>query len=99
MRFWNSAVRMLPLPPARTGKQISQEYIIVLLWTVSDASMICAPEAVFAGNCPSGRVLVFDDDHYYLGSAIAEHLAHTGHEVVLVTPSAEVSGWTHYTLE
>ncbi len=61
--------------------------------------MILLPEAVFSGEIPKGRILVFDDDHYYLGSAIAEQLAESGNDVVLVTPAAEVSSWTHYTLE
>ena len=43
--------------------------------------------------------MIFDDDHYYLGGALAEHLAEKGADVVLVTPAAEVSGWTHHTLE
>ena len=51
------------------------------------------------GHAPEGRVMIFDDDHYYLGSALAEHLAMAGADVVLVTPAAEVSGWTHFTLE
>lgn len=51
------------------------------------------------GVVPKGRVMVFDDDHYYLGGALAEHLAEAGCDVVLVTPAAEVSGWTHFTLE
>ena len=48
---------------------------------------------------PAGRVLVFDDDHFYLGGALAEHLAKAGAEVTLVTPASEASSWTHYTLE
>ena len=44
-------------------------------------------------------VVVFDDDHYYMGGVIAEKLAAEGHEVTLVTPEALVSIWTEYTLE
>ena len=61
--------------------------------------MMISPEAIMAGYNPKGRVMVFDDDHYYLGSALAEHLAETGNKVVLVTPASEVSGWSHFTLE
>lgn len=63
------------------------------------APMVVSPEDVMKGVTPKGPVMVFDDDHYYLGGAIAEHLASSGVEVVLVTPAAEVSGWTHFTLE
>jgi len=62
-------------------------------------TMILSPEAIMGGHVPEGRVMIFDDDHYYLGSALAEHLAMAGADVVLVTPAAEVSGWTHFTLE
>lgn len=61
--------------------------------------MIVSPEAIMGGLVPEGRVMIFDDDHYYMGSALAEHLAAEGADVVLVTPAAEVSGWTHFTLE
>ncbi len=64
-----------------------------------DSSMVHSPEEVFDGYKPSGKVIVYDDDHYYLGSAIAEHLAEAGNEVVLVTPDADIASWTHYTLE
>lgn len=60
---------------------------------------VIAPEAIMGGLVPKGRVMIFDDDHYYLGSALAEHLAQAGADVVLVTPAAEVSSWTHFTLE
>jgi dimethylamine/trimethylamine dehydrogenase len=62
-------------------------------------AMIIAPEKVMSGVVPSGRVMIFDDDHYYLGSALAEHLAELGADVVLVTPASEVSSWTHFTME
>ena len=61
--------------------------------------MMLSPEKVMAGEMPNGRVLVFDDDHYYLGGALAEQLAASGVDVTLVTPAAEVSGWTHFSLE
>ena len=48
---------------------------------------------------PKGPVVVFDDDHFYMGGAIAEKLRRDGCEVTLVTPAAEVSSWTHNTLD
>jgi dimethylamine/trimethylamine dehydrogenase len=44
-------------------------------------------------------VLIYDDDHYYLGSALAELYRSQGKDVILVTPGYEVSSWTTYTLE
>ena len=61
--------------------------------------MVLAPETILSGSAVSGKVMVYDDDHYYLASAIAEHLAEAGHEVVLVTPDADIASWTHNTLE
>ncbi|NND83950.1 MAG: FAD-dependent oxidoreductase [Acidimicrobiia bacterium] len=57
------------------------------------------PDDIFAGRVPSGRVVLFDDDHFYLGGALAEHLADAGCEVHLLTSAAEVSPWTELTME
>ena len=60
---------------------------------------VLSPDDIMAGLRPEGRVLVYDDDHYYMGSVMAEQLVADGHEVVLVTPAALVASWTDYTLE
>jgi dimethylamine/trimethylamine dehydrogenase len=44
-------------------------------------------------------VVVFDDDGYYMGAVLAELMARAGHLTVYVTPHAEVSRWTHHTME
>lgn len=44
-------------------------------------------------------VVIYDDDHYYLGNVIAAHLAKAGRCVTLVTPQPTIGGWTGYTLE
>ncbi|MEV0671405.1 FAD-dependent oxidoreductase [Mycobacterium sp. NPDC050441] len=63
-------------------------------------AQILTPDDIMAGTRPRGqRVVVFDDDHYYLGSVIAELLAKEGLDVTLVTPAAHVSQWTTNTLE
>lgn len=46
-----------------------------------------------------GPVLVFDDDHYYLGNLIAEKLSLAGHSVIFVTPAPEPASFTHHTME
>lgn len=46
-----------------------------------------------------GPVMVFDDDHYYLGGVLAEMLLAEGRRVTLVTPAASASAWTARTLE
>jgi dimethylamine/trimethylamine dehydrogenase len=58
------------------------------------------PDDLFAGARPAGeRVLLFDDDHYYLGGVLAELLAREGYAVTLVTPAVRVSEWTTNTME
>ena len=47
----------------------------------------------------ASSVLIYDDDHYYMGGVLAEKLAAAGCEVTLATPAADVSAWTHNTLE
>ncbi|WP_424947647.1 FAD-dependent oxidoreductase [Candidatus Spongiihabitans sp.] len=60
---------------------------------------ILTPDDVMAGKQISGHVVVYDDDHYYMGGVIAECLVNAGAKVTLVTPAADVSAWTHNTLE
>jgi dimethylamine/trimethylamine dehydrogenase len=65
----------------------------------SESPSILTPDDVMAGAIPSGPVVVFDDDHYYIGGVIAEALRLAGLEVTLVTPANEVSTWTTRTEE
>ena len=60
---------------------------------------ILTPDDILDGNLPSGRVVIFDDDHYYLGGILAEKLRAEGCDVTLATPAPDVSHWTHNTLE
>jgi dimethylamine/trimethylamine dehydrogenase len=61
------------------------------------AHNVFTPDDVLDGV--TGPVLVFDDDHYYLGAVLAEKLRLDGHDVTLVTPAERVSAWTVNTLE
>ena len=45
------------------------------------------------------KILIYDDDHYYMGGVLAELLATNGHEVTLMTPAPTISCWTEFTLE
>ncbi len=73
---------------------------------IADEARVLTPDDLLTGAHPLGRpgtaprtILVFDDDHYYLGGVLAELLARLGHEVRLVTPAPLVSSWTAHTLE
>jgi dimethylamine/trimethylamine dehydrogenase len=66
----------------------------------TDASLpVYTPDDLMAGRLPAGRIVLFDDDHYYMGGVVAELLAANGCAVTLVTPAAYVSSWTNNTLE
>ena len=57
------------------------------------------PDDVFAGADISGRVVVYDDEHYAMGGALCERLADSGCDVTLVTPEARISAWAVMTDE
>jgi len=57
------------------------------------------PDDVFAGAAVVGPVVIYDDEHYFMGGALAERLRREGHEVVLVTPQSVASSWTAMTDE
>jgi dimethylamine/trimethylamine dehydrogenase len=45
------------------------------------------------------NIVIYDDDHYYMGGVLAELLAMNGTSISLVTPAPMVSYWSQYTLE
>ena len=57
------------------------------------AEQVFTPNDIFEGRFPQGRAVVFDDDHYYMGSVLAEELVAKGVEVVFVTSENLVSAW------
>ncbi|MDX8447549.1 NAD(P)-binding protein [Mesorhizobium captivum] len=63
------------------------------------AMPVYTPDDLMDGKVPGGNVVLFDDDHYYMGGVLAELLARKSAKVTLVTPSAYVSDWTRNTLE
>ncbi len=62
--------------------------------------MVRTPDDLMAGRVPDeGPVIVWDDDHYYMGGVLAELCRARGLDATLVTPAAMVSAWTVNTLE
>jgi dimethylamine/trimethylamine dehydrogenase len=61
--------------------------------TLGPSQQIFTPDDILNGCMPQGRVLLFDDDHYYMGSVLAEALIASGAEVCLVTPENMVCAW------
>lgn len=76
---------------------VSRQHVVPM--PIADGANIYTPDDLMDGTVPSGRVVVYDDDHYYMGGVLAELLAKNGAQVTLVTPSAYVSDWTNNTLE
>ena len=60
---------------------------------------VLTPDDVMDGVLPPGPVLIFDDDHYYMGGVLAEKLRGAGLDVRLATPAGRVSAWTVWTDE
>jgi dimethylamine/trimethylamine dehydrogenase len=61
---------------------------------------VLSPDDIMDGKRPAmGPVVIFDDDHYYLGGVIGELLSAAGYAVTIVTPESVVADWTRYTLE
>ena len=60
---------------------------------------IFTPDDIMNGHYPTGRVLIFDDDHYYMGSVIAEKLIEQGCQVDFVSTRSSVAEWTRHTVE
>jgi dimethylamine/trimethylamine dehydrogenase len=63
------------------------------------ADMIFTPDDLLDGLTAPSPIIVFDDDHFYLGSVLAEKLRASSHDVTLVTPAERVAAWTVNTLE
>jgi dimethylamine/trimethylamine dehydrogenase len=66
-----------------------------------DAGMpVLSPDDLMDGGGPTGgRVVIYDDDHFYMGSVMAELLVSRGCRVEFVTPAAKVAEWAENTLE
>ncbi len=60
---------------------------------------IFTPDDLMAGKRPPGHVVIYDDDHYYMGSVLAELLVAAGTTVTFVTPANKVAEWSFNTLE
>ena len=57
------------------------------------------PEDIFTGAEVRSPVVIYDDEHYFMGGALAERLVDLGHAVTLVTPETKASAWTVLTDE
>lgn len=64
-----------------------------------ESPTVITPDDIMGGMMLTGPVVVYDDDHYYMGGVLAETLRKSGLDVTLVTPANEASTWTTHTEE
>jgi dimethylamine/trimethylamine dehydrogenase len=76
---------------------VARQHVVPM--PIADGAKVYTPDDLMAGNVPSGKVIVFDDDHYYMGGVLAELLTSKGAQVTLITPSAYVSDWMRNSLD
>jgi dimethylamine/trimethylamine dehydrogenase len=68
--------------------------------SIAPGSDVLTPDDLMGGARPKGkRVIIYDDDHYYMGGVLAELLVAEGRDVTLVTPAPDVSNWMRSTME
>lgn len=82
-----------------TGSSWRRDGIGVVQEDAAEFPDALTPDDVFRGAAINGPVVIFDDDNYFMGGALAEKLRQAGHEVTLVTPMATASSWTALTDE
>lgn len=82
-----------------TGSAWRRDGIGVMHMDAARLPMALTPDDVFAGASITSPVVIYDDEHYVMGGALAERLRLAGHSVTLVTPNARPSAWTAMTDE
>jgi dimethylamine/trimethylamine dehydrogenase len=67
---------------------------------IAESAEVLTPDDLVRGTLPRGKqILVWDDDHYYMGGVLAELLADRGYDTLYATPACEASSWTRATME
>jgi dimethylamine/trimethylamine dehydrogenase len=76
---------------------VARQHVVAM--PIDPAMPLFTPDDLMGGARASGHVVVFDDDHYYMGGVMAELLVQQGCQATLVTPAPYVSDWSRNTLE
>ena len=66
---------------------------------IDPAARVLTPDDILDGARPTGTVVVYDDDHFYMAAVIAQLLAMLGARVRFVTTAGKVGPWLHNTAE
>ncbi len=67
--------------------------------TLNRDARVYTPGDIMAGATLDGPVIIYDDDHYYMASVIAELVRASGVPVKLITPGDTISSWGSYTCD
>jgi len=67
--------------------------------TIADNARVITPDDVMDGEQLSGHVVIYDDDHFYMGSVMAEALIKLGCTVTIITPAPHFAGFSQFSLE
>jgi dimethylamine/trimethylamine dehydrogenase len=67
--------------------------------TLESRSLLLDARQWRLGTIGLQNIVIYDDDHYYMGGVLAELLATNGCNVSLVTPAPLISYWSQFTLE
>ncbi len=64
-----------------------------------ERQQVLGAEQLLDGFEVRGHVVVYDDDHYYMGVALALRLREQGAAVTMVSPSPVLTGWSQFSEE
>ena len=64
-----------------------------------EGARLLTPDDIMNGETPTGSVVVYDEDQFYMASVAAERLARSGLSVHFATPADRVSPWSDNTAE
>ncbi len=64
-----------------------------------DSNRVLTPDDILSGAEATEPVVLFDDEHYYMGAVLAEKLRSAGLEVSLATPAGRAAEWSKNTEE
>ncbi len=65
----------------------------------ADNPRVFTPDDLMDGRLPEGRVVILDDDGFYLSSVLAELLHRHGCEVTWLTADDSLAPWSNHTLD
>jgi dimethylamine/trimethylamine dehydrogenase len=82
-----------------TGSQWRRDGVGVVNMDPLTLPNAITPDDVFSGAKIIGPVIIYDDEHYFMGGALAEKLQQAGHQVTLATTKSAASSWTAMTDE